>query len=428
MTQDTAYKIITKTEDNIFLTGQPGAGKTHLTNKVIEWAILNGKRIEVCASTGIAATHISGRTFHSFVGVRNDDKLKEDDIQQIINAPWTKGNYKADIVFIDEVSMLSASLLDTFDMLAKRVRGNSKPFGGIRVIVIGDFYQLPPVEGEFAFKSMAWQKANFKTCYLTEQHRSKDLVFNSILTGIRRGHLEEEQKDIIRGRMVNDVADLGNTIRIDTHNKNVDEINDRMLTMKQAEPKTYVMTGTGDKQQDIDQLKRTCLSPERLTLKVGVRVMFTKNDKDKRWVNGTQGEIVEMRDDSVVVKTIANGTHEVEFAAWEKSNGYGNHKKVIATIHQIPLRLAYAITTHKSQGCTFDRAVIDVTKVFAPGQAYVAISRVRSLEGVYLQGRLTKNFLQIDDDVVNFDKFLVSDSKELEKQYDDNTTTDPDAF
>jgi ATP-dependent exoDNAse (exonuclease V) alpha subunit len=170
-------------------------------------------------------------------------------------------------------------------------------------------------------------------------------------------------------------------------------------------PQTYVMTSKGN-EMAIKALKKNCLSPERLTLKVGVPVLLTRNDIDKRYVNGSQGVVTALLKYSVKV-LLKNGLEvEVEQNSWERAEGYGSNKKVIASISQVPLKLAYAITTHKSQGMTLDEAVIDVSKAFAAGQAYVAISRVRSLEGVYFQGKLTKNFLMVDEKVVAFDQTI----------------------
>jgi ATP-dependent exoDNAse (exonuclease V) alpha subunit len=162
------------------------------------------------------------------------------------------------------------------------------------------------------------------------------------------------------------------------------------------------MTVSGDEKYH-ESLKKHCLSPETLILKVGARVIFTRNDIEYRWVNGTQGEVTEVNEGEVKVRIYSNDEEVyVEKASWEQATGYGKNKKVLASIHQLPLRLAWAITIHKSQGMTLDRAVIDVSHVFATGQAYVAISRVRSLAGVYLQGKLTKGFLKIDEQVKDF--------------------------
>lgn len=404
MTQQEALDILKKDTCNVFLTGQPGAGKSYLTNQYIDWILENGKDFAVTASTGIAALNVSGKTLHSFMGVRDDKKLTEDELQDVLENSKTLQRYQhTEILIIDEISMVSAQLFDNLDTLARVARSKKDvPFGGMRVIAVGDFYQLPPVKGDYCFKSNAWQSGNFKFCNLTEQHRTNDTLFIDILNGIRAGVLTEEHRQHIRDRVIEDASTLDGVIRLDTHNDKVDQINDMKLSRLTTEPKTFTMSDRGDEKY-IMQLKKNCISPEKLILKVGARVIFTRNDLEYRWVNGTQGEVVEMSTNSVKVKLFTTGkVVEVNQVDWEYALGYGKNKTVKAAITQLPLRLAWAITIHKSQDMTLDRAVIDVSRVFATGQAYVAISRVRSLDGVYLQGKLTNGFLAVDESVKEF--------------------------
>lgn len=402
MTQQEALTIL-KGTDNVFLTGQPGAGKSYLTNVYIDWLIDNGKTFEVTASTGIAALNVGGKTLHSFAGLRNDEKLSEEDVQDILKNSRVWRRYdQTEVLIIDEISMVSAQLLENVDTLAKIVRNNDKPFGGIKVIAVGDFYQLPPVKGQYCFLSPTWEQAQFTFCNISEQHRTNDATFIDVLQAIRTGVMTEPQKQVIRDRLIEDVSTLEGVTRLDTHNQKVDDINHMKLSRLTTPAKTYKMTATGDEKYH-DSLKKHCLSPETLILKVGAKVIFTRNDLEYRWVNGTQGEVTGVNDGDVKVKIYSNGQEVyVEKASWEQASGYGKNKKVLSSIHQLPLRLAWAITIHKSQGMTLDKAVIDVSHVFATGQAYVAISRVRSLDGVYLQGKLTKGFLKIDEQVRDF--------------------------
>ena len=410
MIQDKALEIL-KGTDNVFLTGQPGTGKTYLINKYIEWCLDNGIVPTITASTGIAAIHVGGSTLHSFAGVYNDNKLTHEDIEEILAKSWIRQKMTAtDVLIIDEISMVSAALLDAVDILAREARGRrDKPFGGMRVIFVGDFFQLPPVKGEYAFNSGSWRDAyskGMKVCYLHEQYRQSDKVFNDILTGVRAGVLDDTQKQLLRDRIVTDASGLG-AIRLDTHNANVDKINTGKLQRLEGDMQSYQMSSYGNEKAVVGLIKN-CLSPEKLFLKVGAPVLFTKNDLLGAWVNGTQGVVEAMTEHSVSVRITSNDkVVEVPIAEWELAEGYGKHKNVIATIMQIPLKLAWAITIHKSQGMTLDSAVMDVSRAFAPGQGYVAVSRVRSLEGVYFQGRLTKGFLKVDKTVVEMDKEFI---------------------
>lgn len=407
MTQEEALKHL-KGPRNIFLTGQPGTGKTYTINKYIEWCIDNGILPAVTASTGIAAIHVGGTTIHSFAGVRDDNALTTEDVEDILSSPWIRDRLcKTEVLIIDEISMVSKKLLNVVSVLAMAARNSDLPFGGIKVIAVGDFFQLPPVKGDFAFEAEAWDQADFQICYLHEQHRQSEKVFNDILTNIRAGHLTADQKEIIRARVTEDASELDGAIRLDTHNAKVDKINDMKLDRLEGVPSTYVMDERGN-EKIVKSLKSNCLSPERLTLKIGAKVMFTKNDAtDKRWVNGTQGEVTHLGDVFVKVLLRNGTTVDVGMQDWEYCEGYGKNKKVIAMISQIPLKLAYAITIHKSQGMTLDEAIIDVSHVFACGHAYVAVSRVKSLEGLHFQGRLTKGFLNVDELVMAKDKEFI---------------------
>lgn len=414
MTQDRALEHL-KSPRNVFLTGPPGSGKSYLTMRYVEWLMDNGITPTLTASTGIAAVNIAGGTLHAFLGIRDDTKLTQEDVDNITSNPWTlKRLQSAEVLIIDEISMVSAALLDTCSMLLMAANGTDLPFGGIKVVVVGDFFQLPPIDGAYAFESEAWKQANFVPCYLHEQHRQSDELFVDILTQVRAGTLDDRCKVALRARMFDDVSQVPCKLRLETHNKNVDDINRKRLELLPGSAQVYEMKENGN-EKALAGLKKSCISPERLLLKVGAPVMFTKNDKDLRWVNGTQGTVVALEPDAVTVELMDGSKHLVESVTWERCEGYGSARKVLASIEQIPLRLAWAITVHKSQGMTLDNAIIDVTRAFATGQGYVAVSRVRTLDGLYFQGKLTKRVFAVDPKVQEADKMFMSKSNEYEK-------------
>ncbi len=405
MKQETALELLKNSKDNIFLTGAPGTGKSYLINKYVEWMLENGEEPVLTASTGIAALNIRGKTLHSWGGLRDDHPIDESDVDQIIQGYSYENYISTRTLIIDEISMVSASLLENINLIAKRIRGDHRFMGGIRVIVVGDFFQLPPVKGRFAFESEDWNEADFTVCYLHESKRQTEPEFTSILSNIRSGFLTEEQKTVIRSRIITDATGIPDPkIRLDTHNKKVDHYNQTRLERLPGFPKTYVMQEDGPYPDAIDKLKKNCLSPEKLILKVDTPVLFTRNDSELRWVNGTQGIVKELRENSVVVELPRGEIVEVDPVSWEACKGYGANKKIYGEISQLPLKLAWAITVHKSQGMTLDRAIIDVTHAFAAGQGYVAVSRVRTLDGLYFQGFLTKGFFMVSKKVVAKDK------------------------
>ena len=408
MTQDQAFGILARGE-NVFLTGEPGSGKTYTVNRFVR--SLRGKNVAVAvtASTGIAATHLGGRTIHSWSGIGTHSTLTFADMRRIAdNKRTAKRIRETRVLVIDEISMLSADTFSTVEALCRKVRGGEEPFGGLQVVLVGDFFQLPPIisadrransqqsllgeertRSPFAFSSPAWERLNPTVCYLSEQHRHEDPAFLELLGALRRGALTEEHRALLRQRPTA-LARTGIT-QLYTHNVDVDRINEHELAKLSGESRAYAMEGRGPKDL-VAQLVRGCLSPESLMVKIGARVMCTKNDPTNRFVNGTIGAVVGFHKESGLptVKTLGGRMFVAEPQEWKIDDGVST----VARISQVPLRLAWALTVHKSQGMSLDAAHMDLSRVFEYGQGYVALSRVRTLAGITLAG-MNERALQI---------------------------------
>lgn len=422
MTQDEALQMM-KTGANVFLTGEPGSGKTYTVNAYVSWLRERGIDPAITASTGIAATHIGGYTIHSWSGIGIKPKLTEYDLDHMAtNGRLVKRVNAASTLIIDEVSMLSGDTLTMVDQACRALRNSEMPFGGLQVILVGDFFQLPPVvkalpdirmpenlfesqdpddhpkpDKRFAFRSPSWEAANFLIAYLSEQHRQEDESFLRILAAIRRGEVDEEHHEILKGRM--DAIERKDIPRLFSHNVDVDVLNKRELDRIEINTREFSMSSRGPEPL-VMQLKKGCLSPEKLYLKIGARVMFTKNNFEEGFVNGTLGKVVGFSEfgGNPEVVTDKGKRIEVEPAEWAiEDNG-----KTLASVTQIPLRLAWAITIHKSQGMSLDAAQMDLSQTFEYGQGYVALSRVRTLEGLALKG-LNRRALEVHPDIMAVD-------------------------
>ncbi len=389
MTQDDALTIL-KTGANVFLTGEPGSGKTHTVNEYVSWLRSHGIEPAITASTGIAATHIGGITVHSWSGIGIAQEMSERDIDAVAGKEHVARRImKSHILIIDEISMLSGETLALAEAVIREVKRNDETFGGMQVIFVGDFFQLPPISkhrssrASFAFESPVWKAANPIICYLTEQHRQEDGIFLSALASIRAGSADEETLLCFQDRAVasNDVSHK--IPRLFAHNVDVDRINADALANLKGQPSTFFMTTQGSDTL-VAGLKRGCLSPENLFLKKDAVVMCTKNNPTSGFANGTLGTVVGFDEMSgyPVIKTKEGQVLVIEPMDWAVEQ----EGRVRARITQVPLRLAWAITIHKSQGMSMDAAAIDLSGVFEHGHGYVALSRVRTLAGLHLLG------------------------------------------
>lgn len=430
MLQSQALNIL-KTGANVFLTGEPGAGKTHTVNEYVEY--LRAREIEpaITAATGIAATHIGGTTVHSWSGIGIREKLDNSDLNNIADNKYVRKRLKnTNVLIVDEVSMLSADTLDMVDAVCRRIRQDQRPFGGLQVVLVGDFFQLPPIvkndrtleaqakllneqHSAFAYNSSAWARADLNICYITEQYRQDDKDFLDLLTAIRRNNFDDSHLSLIIKRVTKTPDIPSDVTKLYSHNVNVDRMNETMLSRLDGKSRIFEMTGNG-RGTLTEVLQRSCLSPDILSLKVGATVMFTKNNLREGFANGTLGQVIGF-DEEIgypIVKTRQGKNIVVEPMDWlMEENG-----KIIAQITQVPLRLAWAITIHKSQGMSMDAAVMDLSGVFEFGQGYVALSRVRRLSGLYLLGWNAKVF-QVHPEILEKDALFRSDSLEVLKKF-----------
>jgi ATP-dependent exoDNAse (exonuclease V) alpha subunit len=419
MLQKEAFQIL-KEGHNVFLTGCAGSGKTYVLNRYIDF--LRRKRVvmAVTASTGIAATHIGGVTLHSFTGMGIIDDLNKASLRSILNKKYLENKIKkAQVLIIDEISMLSGNHLDIADRIMRAFRDDDRPFGGVQVVLCGDFFQLPPIFRSenlystginFAYKSGVWDELDLKICYLTEQHRHEEDGLLSVLNAIRTDSINEDVLSLLNSRSRAEVEGDIDITKLYTHNVNVDFINNKELEKINGKKKVFHMQGRGHRRV-VEALERNLLVPKKLEIKEGSVVMFVKNNFEKGYVNGTMGKVVKIKNGFPLVKTTKGRIIEARPMKW-RIEEEGEFK---AEVEQLPLRLAWAITIHKSQGTTLDAAEIDLSKSFEPGMGYVALSRIRSLSGLRLMG-LNDVALQVNKEVVEADKdFQEASKKEAKK-------------
>ncbi|MGM9713587.1 MAG: ATP-dependent RecD-like DNA helicase [Prevotella sp.] len=434
-----AWQYLEGTQTSVFLTGKAGTGKTTFLRKLRE---LSPKRMVVLAPTGVAAINAGGQTIHSFFqlpltpfipGVRTDNK------QKFFRMSNEKKNLirTLDLLVIDEVSMVRSDLLDAIDDALRRYRNPLKPFGGTQLLLIGDLQQLPPVikDNEWAymsqwydtpyfFSSNALKQLPYVTIELTHIYRQQDTKFISILAAIRDNRVSCEMLGELNKRCVPEPPAMDNSewIRLTTHNAAANSYNELRLSMIDKSPFTNkaIIKGTFPEYSYPTDLS--------LTLKVGAQVMFVRNDMspEKRYYNGRIGQVVNISADGVSVKCIMDdgtGTDTiiVKPEQWDniKYSIDDETKEIVeeveGTFTQYPLRLAWAITIHKSQGLTFSHAVLDISHSFAHGQVYVALSRCRTLEGLILSSPVTERSIITDRDVSLFMESAVKDTETHKK-------------
>lgn len=421
--QAAVFQAIEETREHVFVTGRAGTGKSTLLNH-LNWK--TKKQIVICAPTGVAALNVGGQTIHSLfrlpIGVIADHDIDQNDtVRKILNA--------MDTLVVDEVSMVNADLMDAMDRSLRQARQRPlEPFGGAQVVLFGDPYQLAPVPGDaderayFAdtydsmwfFDAKVWREVDLKIFELGEIHRQHDDEFKQLLNAVRHGRVTAEMAGVLNAIGARRPLPEQGAITLATTNSTVNRINATALKRLPGTSKANEAEVNGDFGG------RAFPADERLELKVGAQVMFLRNDtaigpEGQRWVNGTIGTITSLKREVRV--EIDGEEHEIEPVTWEKYRyKWDPHRKklekeIIAEFTQFPLRLAWAVTIHKSQGASYETAIVDLgPRVFSPGQTYVALSRLTSLEGLYLQRPLRPSDIIVDR---NVERFMAGAAREI---------------
>lgn len=406
--------------ENLFITGYAGTGKSYILNK-----LKKKFQIDVTSTTGLAAVNVQGQTIHSWAGVGICNKPVEDVVEKILQRTKLKKQIsECKILAIDEISMLDARTFDYIDEVLRNMRHGDKPFGGIQVLLFGDFFQLPPVEKDsgFCFNSRAWQALNLKTIFLEKIYRQNDENFIKSLNNLRLNRLTQDDIRLFYDREVNYNTYESDILHIFSTNKEADNYNTFKFNSVQKPLHVFNSTDkihrkraiiTVDKNNPDERLTnfdlktleafdKSCKAPSALELKEGCRVMLLKNlNFNKGLINGACGTILELKksesrvgslphqqevvqseDDEYILVKFDNGVEEIiqkhTFEAYRDG-------EVVVSREQYPLRLAYGITIHKSQGMTLDKLIVDCNRIFECGQVYVALSRIKSLDGLYLK-------------------------------------------
>ena len=427
---ETAERYVLGTGRSVFLTGKAGTGKTTFLKYITSET---SKRFVVLAPTGVAAINAGGSTIHSFFQLPLCPYLP--DVKALVTEYQMPEKYRSlrkervkiirtlDLLIIDEISMVRADLLDAVDMTLRRYRRNDKPFGGVQLLMIGDAQQLSPVVKEsereymaqvyaspYFFHSKALQKLDYVTIELQKVHRQKDEEFLNILNSIRENKINNETLSALNSR-VHAYPDTGreDVIRLTTHNAQADAVNSRKLEALEEEAVQFAAEINGDFPEN------SYPADEILTLKKGAQVMFIRNDTDGEYYNGKIGVVEDIGPgDIVTVKDTTGNLITVTPCDWENTQYVLDEESkeikpdVVGTFRQIPLRIAWAITIHKSQGLTFDKVIIDAGAAFAFGQVYVALSRCRTLEGISLDSPIRISTIYSDMHVADFNASMPS--------------------
>ena len=391
--QKEAYMLMVNGK-SIFLTGAAGSGKTACIKLFIK-VYKQTKIMGITSTTGISALLFGGTTLHSFTGIG----LGTGSVESIVKKIFTHSHLgkrwrELEVLIIDEISMLSPQLFDKLETVARRVRHNDLPFGGIQLILSGDFLQLPCVNSDnFCFESKNWDICVPNTIYLTEIMRQKNVDFQECLNNVRVGLLPKKTRKLLNSRLNVELKnDFGiKPTKLYSTNHSVDYINNKELDALSCNDldfyeynmEVHIYPGTKNTEYTIEKYKKTCNTPDTLQLCIGAQVMLLRNlDTEGGLVNGSRGIVTSFIGDVPSVKFLNGRELVIDHHIWEVEE---NDKKVMRVI-QLPLKLAYALTIHKSQGCSLDYAEIDLSNTFVDGQSYVALSRVKDINGLSILG------------------------------------------
>lgn len=396
--QDQALALL-RSGENVFLSGGAGSGKSFLVRHFVRE--MDSKTMPLLASTGAAAVLIGGRTFHSFFGLGIMDGGPAATLERaLMDKRILKRVQRIEGFIIDEISMISGQALAVAEEICRTAKGSSLPWGGLRVIAVGDFAQLPPVTRQgprdWAFLHRVWQETGFQTQFLSLNHRVQDKEYLSIVQDVRFGKVTPQVQEYLNSRTVeHDEAD--EAIRLFPRREQSEKFNQLRLAQLTGEALEYQAVYFGE-DRFIESLKRNSPVPEKLILKEGAIVMFVQNDPTRRWVNGTRGTVVDLDEQKLIVQLKNGRDVELERSLFSLQDAEG---KVMASVLAYPVVLAYATTIHKSQGATLDKLWVDLSALWEPGQAYVALSRLPFGTGLHLL-RWSPRSIIIDPKVAQF--------------------------
>lgn len=393
-------------EDHTFVTGKAGAGKTHVLR---HFQYSTRKNVAVCAPTGIAALTANGSTVHNLLGLGTSIPADSGIDMWKVRAKrkWIK---ELDVLVIDEISMVSSDLMDAIDRQLQGIRENHDPFGGLQIVMFGDIYQLPPVipkehkdyykhqgyRSEWFFDAHVWEDTDgFDTFELQEIHRQADPTFINLLNGVRDGTIVQDDLNLLNAlgmrKTKTDKAMLLGSRRLAVAEHNQRKL--KKLKGGKTEYKARVNTGFG-RMEPADRV---------LSLKPGARIMMLTNDRTDRWVNGSQGVVRTCADSFIHVDLDDGQSHTVERAAWVKAGTPPEEFKDAPKYHQFPMKLAWGVTIHKSQGLSLPEIDVDLgAGAFSAGQTYVALSRVTDPAGLYISSPLSMADIKVDPNVKRF--------------------------